>query len=361
MKIFNKLAISLTLFFFTLSAYAQDSLTVISWGGAYTKSQVEAYQKPFTAKTGVTFKNIDIGGKAPAGLRSQMQAGKVVWDLVDVIEGPSAALCDEGLVEEIDYDGILAKGVDGSMPTDDFVGGLNGCFIPTITYATLFAYNTESFKGKKAPQTIRDIFNLKDFPGRRGLEKRAATNLEWALIADGVAIKDVYKMLATEAGVNRAFKKLDTIKDSVVWWDAGAQPPQLLADGEVSIASSYNGRIFNAQVVEKQPFVIIWDGQAVELDGWVVPKGKLTPKVKEFLKFSTDSQRLADQAKWISYGPARKSSGPLVSTHAETGVDMAPHMPTAAANFKNPLVLNAEFWATYGESLNERFNAWIAK
>ncbi len=34
-------------------------------------------------------------------------------------------------------------------------------------------------------------------------------------------------------GVDRAFAKLDTIKDSVVWWEAGAQPPQLLADGEV--------------------------------------------------------------------------------------------------------------------------------
>ncbi len=82
----------------------------------------------------------------------------------------------------------------------------------------------------------------------------------------------------------------------MVWWEAGAQPPQLLADKEVTIASGYNGRFFNAQVTEKQPFTIIWDGQLFELDGWVVPKGKLNADMKAYLKFATDTQRLADQA-----------------------------------------------------------------
>ena len=81
-------------------------------------------------------------------------------------------------------------------------------------------------------------------------------NLEFALLADGVPSEQVYEVLSTQEGLDRAFRKLDTIKDQVVWWEAGAQAPQLLADGEVAMSTAYNGRIFNAQVLENQPFVI---------------------------------------------------------------------------------------------------------
>ena len=343
----------------TMTAYGAD-LNIVSWGGAYTDSQNQAYHLPWTKKTGTVINNIDQGSKAPAGILSQVKAGKVTWDLVDVLEADSNRLCEEGVVEKINYDRMLAPGVDGSKPTADFVGGLNGCFIPQIVYATLFAYNSEVFPGDKAPKTIKDVFDLKNFPGRRALEKIPGNNLEWALIADGVPISQVYSVLSTPNGVDRAFRKLDSIKDSVVWWEAGAQPPQLLADKEVVIASGYNGRFFNAQVNEKQPIVIMWDGQSVEIDGWVVPKGRLTKELRDYLYFATDSQRLADQARYISYGPARKSSGALVSTYAaNTLVKMAPHMPTAQENYFNPIVKNAEFWTENGETLTERFTAWL--
>lgn len=335
-------------------------LTIVSWGGAYTKSQDEAYHKPFTAKTGIAINNVDKGSAAPAGIRSQVEAGQVTWDVVDVVESDAALLCDEGMVEEIDYDTLLAKGVDGSLPSADFVSALNGCFIPSIIYSTLFAFNSDLF-GQKPPTSIADVFDLQKFPGKRGLEKAPYNNLEWALIADGVALADVYTVLSTPEGVDRAFNKLDTIKSSIIWWTAGAQPPQLLADKEVSVASGYNGRFFNAVVVEKQPIEILWPGQSVEFDGWVVPKGKLTDTVKDYLFFATDSQRLADQAQWISYGSARRSSTSLVANHAETGVDMAPHMPTTQEHMQSAFFKDAQFWTDNGESLTERFNAWLSK
>ncbi len=195
---------------------------------------------------------------------------------------------------------------DGTPASKDFLAGsLGECFVPSIVYSNIVAYNEEMFD--KAPTKIADVFDLKNFPGKRSLQKKPINNLEWALIADGVPASDVYDVLSTEEGVQRAFNKLDTIKDSVIWWEEGAQPPQLLADKEVAFASAYNGRIFNAAVNEKQPFEIIWDGQVFELDGWAVPKGKMD-KVKDYLRFATDPQRLADQAKYISYGPARNSS-----------------------------------------------------
>lgn len=345
----------------TVAAVAQDkSLTIVSWGGAYSESQLKAYHEPFTEKTGIEIKSVDQSANGLAGIRAQVEADNVTWDLVDMLEGPAMTACDEGIVEPIDHDAILAKAPDGSPPSADFIeGSLSECFIPEIVYATLFAYNTEVFPDD-GPSTIADVWDLEKYPGKRSLQKIAAGNLEWALVADGVAVEDVYDVLSTEEGLARAFAKLDEIKDHVVWWEEGAQPPQLLADKEVVIATGYNGRFFNAQVNENQPFALIWDGQLFELDGWVVPVGRLSDTLKEYLHFATDTQRLADQAKYISYGPARNSSAALVSTHAETGVDMKPHMPTSPENFKNPIKKDAQWWADNGDEMAERFNAWLA-
>ena len=339
-----------------------EELGVVSWGGAYTQSQLKAYHQPYMKENpNVKLNSEDYSGGL-AEVRAQTEAGNVTWDLVDVVMSDAITGCDEGLFDEIDHDAILAKGSDDSAPTADFIeGSLSDCFIPLIVYSTVFAYNTKAFPDNP-PASIADVFDLEKFPGKRGMQKVPTYNLEWALMADGVPVDQVYEVLSTEEGVDRAFKKLDTIKDQVVWWTAGAQPPQLLADGEVVIASAYNGRLFNAEVVEKQPIKTIWDGQALDLDGWAVPKGgKNKEAVYAFVKYSSDTPRLADQAKYISYGPARKSSAPMVGKHAELGIDMGPYMPTNPANMKDAFMTDFEFWADNKDSLNERFQAWLAK
>jgi len=345
-------------------AVAQDkSLTIVSWGGAYTDSQVRAYHEPYTEKTGVEIQNADKSAQALAGIRSQVEAGNVSWDLVDMLQADAQRACDEGLVMEIDHNEWFAPGPDGATPTEDFIDGtLGDCFVPSILYATMFAYNTEAFEGE-GPQTIEDVWDLEKFPGTRSLQKIPQKNLEWALIADGVEPENVYEVLATREGQDRAFAKLDEIKDSTIWWSEGAQPPQLLADEEAVIATAYNGRIFNAQINEDQPFKIMWDHQMFEVDGWVVPVGndEDLATIKDYLYFATDTQRLADQAKYIAYAPARESSVPLVGKHADSGVDMKPHMPTSPENFKTAVQFNTGFWADYGELLEERFNAWVAQ
>ncbi len=113
---------------------------------------------------------------------------------------------------------------------------------------------------------------------------------------------------------------------------------------------------------EDQPLEIVWDGQILDFDLFVVPKGAPNKDAAmKFIAFSTDTQRLADQASWISYGPARKSSGDLVGLYSDGKTEMAPHMPTAAKNLENALVNNFEFWVDMDAELNERFNAWLAQ
>ncbi|CAJ2376458.1 MAG: ABC transporter substrate-binding protein [Gammaproteobacteria bacterium] len=347
---------------FAGAAHAQTKLTIVSWGGAYTASQQKGYHEPYMrANPNIEIVNDDSGSGALAKLRAMQSTGKVTWDLVDMVAGDAIIACDEGIAVEIDHDKVLASAPDGTPASKDF-GDLivNDCYIPTIVYSTTFGYRTDLVK--KKPTKIADVFDLKKIPGKRALEKRPNNNLEWALLADGVKPNKVYKMLGTEKGVKRAFKKLDTIKDQVIWWEKGAQTPQLLADGEVVIGSTYNGRLFSVIEEEKQPVAMMWDWQMFDLDGWIVPKGgKNEAEVMKYLYFATDTQRLADQAKYISYGPARKSSAPLVGKHAELGIEMGPHMPTAPANAKHTLLVDFEFWANNQDDLTERFNAWLAR
>lgn len=343
------------------SAAQAENLTIVSWGGAYTVSQTEAYQKPFTAKTGIGINSEDYSG-GMAEVRAQVEAGNVTWDLVDVELSDAVRGCDEGILEQIDP-AILPAAPDGTPASKDFIDGAVGdCYVANIVWSTVYAYDKTKFAAGKGPKTMADFFDTAGFEGKRGMRKGPKPNIEFALIADGVKASDVYGIMDTPEGIDRAFAKLDTIKNNVLWWEAGAQPPQMLADGEVTMATAYNGRIFNAVVSEGKPFEIVWDGQIMDLDLWVIPKGsKHVKEALEFIAFSTDTQRLADQAQYISYGPARKSSSALIGKHKETGVDMLPHMPTVAANLDNAVLNDFAWWADHQDELNERFSAWLAK
>jgi len=342
----------------TGSAMAED-LNVVSWGGAYTKSQIEAYQNPWMAETGNHINSIDYDGNV-APIKAQVESGNVTWDVVDVELSDAVRLCDEGLLEVMPLD-ELPPAPDGTPAEDDFIKGtLHDCAVTTIIWTNIYAYDETQFPDNP-PKTVADFFDVENFPGKRGMRKTAKANLEMALMADGVPAAEVYDVLSTPEGVDRAFAMLDKIKDHVVWWEAGAQPPQMLADGEVAMTTAYNGRIFNAIAVEDKPFKIVWDGQVWDLDLWVIPKDAPHKDLAwEFVKYSTGTQRLADQAAWISYGPARMSSVPLIGKHAEAGIEMGPHMPTAPENFTNALQNDFLWWADHADEMNERFNAWLA-
>ena len=232
-------------------ANAADSITVVSWGGAYTKSQVEAYHKPWMAATGNTVVSEDYNGGL-SEVKAQVEAGNVKWNLMDVELSDAVRGCDEGLFETIDIKDF-PDGADGTAAVDDFLPGTyTDCAVANIVWSTIYAYDSSKVEGD-APSTIADFFDTAKFPGKRGLRKNPKANLEMALMADGVPAGEVYDVLDTEEGIERAFAKLDSIKGDVVWWEAGAQPPQLLADGEVTMTTAYNGRIFNACLLYTSP------------------------------------------------------------------------------------------------------------
>ncbi|MCB5198482.1 extracellular solute-binding protein [Loktanella sp. TSTF-M6] len=342
-----------------------NDMTIVSWGGAYQNSQLKAYVEPYiAANPDVTVVWDESSAEAVAKLRAMNEAGNVTWDLVDVEAADGIRLCDEGLVLEIDVEEVLAEGDDGTSAEDDFGDSLvSDCFIPQIVFSTTVGYRTDMV-GDTPPSDICAIFDLETYPGMRSLNRRPLANMEWALLCDGVAKDDIYDVLATDEGQAQAFAKLDTIKENVVWWTAGADTPQLLADGEVVMGSTYNGRLFSAIAEQDQPIGMLWDAQMLDYDGWVIPDGlsdERLARVMDFVRFATDTQRLADQAAYISYGPARASSAPLVGDHAELGIPMAEHMPTDPANATNVFVTQYAFWSDYRDDLDAKFQAWLAQ
>lgn len=335
-----------------LGAHAQ-SITVTSYGGAYGKSQIEVMHKPFATKSGIKVLSEDYNGGL-AEIRAQVKTGNVKWDVVDVELAEALRGCDEGLFEKIDAS-KLPKGDDGSDAKADFLPGMvNACAIANISYANVVAYD-KTKAGANAPGRLEDFFDLKKFPGKRGLKKEPGINMEWALLADGVAFDKVYDVLSTPAGVERAFKKLDSIKPSIVWWSAGAQPAQLLASGEVAMTSVYHGRIYDANTKDGKNFAILWDGQITVPDLFVVVKGSKNAKAAmDFVMFATGTKPLAEQTKYIPYAPARKSSLAQVEEKTRSWL---PGPAQKGRGFQT----NAAWWADHGDELNQKFAAWLAK
>ena len=345
----------------TVAFAASADVTVMSWGGAYGEAQTEAFVKPFIAATGKNAIMTDSDNPAPA-IKAMVEAGNVTVDVASVEYADGIRLCDEGVLEPIDA-AALPAAPDGTAAIDDFLAGaVTDCAVSTDIWANVYGYDTTKFPADAAPTTAADFFDLEKFPGKRGLRKGAKAVLEFALIGDGVPVGDVYATLATPEGVDRAFAKLDTIKSEVVWWEAGSQAPQLLADGEVVMTTAYNGRLFAAAMNEGKPFQIVWDGQIYENEMFVVPKGAPNlADAMEFIAFATSTEGLRASAQQISYGPARKSSMAEDILYKDGKTVMAPHLPTAPENMTNALLSSSDFWVDHDAELNERFQAWLAQ
>jgi putative spermidine/putrescine transport system substrate-binding protein len=328
---------------FALPALAQQ-ITVVNFGGANANAQKKAYYEPFE-KTGTKVVAVEYNGEQ-AKIKAMVETKKVTWDVVEVESPDVARGCDEGLFEKLDYAKIGSK-------ADFLPAAVTECGIGVFVWSTVMAYNAD--KLKTGPTTWAEFWDTKKIPGKRGLRKGARYNLEFALMADGVKPADVYKVLATKEGAERAFKKLTELKPSIQWWEAGAQPPQFLVAGDVVLSTVYNGRI-DAANREGKNLKITWTGGIYDLDYWVIPKG--TPNkdaALKFIAFASTPDAQAEYAKNIAYGPTNTKA------LAKLDAKVLGNLPTSPANAKDALQFNLKFWADQGEELEKRFASWATQ
>jgi putative spermidine/putrescine transport system substrate-binding protein len=343
---------ALTLSLFAFETAARDELNVVSWDGAYVKSQILGFIRPYEDETGARVNVIQYTGGIEE-IRRQVRAWNVKWDVVDLELFDAIRACEEGLLEPIDPESLPAA-PDGTPASEDFINvSLMPCGVGNVVGSTVVSYDRERFE--KGPETLEDFFDLKQFPGRRGLRRSPQGNLEWALVADGVPRGNVYEVLSTEAGVDRAFTVLNRIKPYIEWWEEGEEAIRLLETGQVVMSSVYSGRVDDA-VQRGEPLEIVWDHQVWFYDVWGIPRhGRNTEQALDFLKYATSTESLAAQARYIPYGPVRQSSLALLEP------ELRKRLPTSEQNLQTAIELNARWWSENLDRIAPRFERWAER
>ena len=327
------------------AAKARD-LTVVSWGGNYQDAQKKIYFEPFSKLIGKPVLDESWDGGVGV-LTAKVKAGSPNWDAVQVEAEELALGCADGLYEKLDWAALGGK--SAFLPA-----AVSPCGVGAIVWSTGLSYDAD--KLKTAPISWADFWDVTKFPGKRGLRRGPKYALEFALLADGVPAAKLYDTLRTPAGVDRAFAKLDALRPNLVWWDAGAQPLQLLSSGDVVMTAAYNGRISAIDKTDGKHFKMVWPGSIYAVDSWVVLKGSANKaEAMDFIAFASKSDNQVKLPQYIAYGLPNKDAATMVPA------DMQGDLPTASANLADAIPLDVDFWVDNSEALTKRFNAWLAK
>lgn len=326
-------------------AYAED-ITFVSQGGAYQEAQSKAILEPAAKKLGLTLKQ-DSSPKAYPIIKTQVESGKVTWDVVDLPTGDCIRGESEGLFEKLDLALIPNAAQLPAALKDDYSVGY-------ISYSTVLAYRTDAFKGKDVPKTWADFWDTKKYPGQRSLRNLPRPTLEIALMADGVPADKLYPL-----DVERAFKKLEQIKpDIATWWTSGGQSAQLISDGEVDMIQAWNGRITAVQAAGA-PVAFDYNQGVLETNSLCVLKG--SPHKVAAMKFVNE----AIDAKLQAALPMIIDYGPLNPEAFKTGVipaDRESKLPSSPDNISRQALLSAQWWASEaGVKAEERWLSFVQK
>lgn len=361
MKLSNRIFSISFLFLLTVQAYAQDSrtLTVSSWGGAYEEAQSEAYFQPFVSFNGIII-NLEPYSGGVASLKPSEENGSVLFDVIDMTESDAKEACDLGLLTRFDH-AMVAPSAENEDAEDDFIeDSLFECGVAHLEYATVIGYNDRAFKDEK-PSSVHDIFDIERFPGKRALRREPKGILEWALLSYGVPVNQVYDLLSTERGLRLVSRRLNQIRDHIVWWDSGDEPIKMLESGEVVMAVGFNGRFFDAIVNQNLPLSIIYEGPLLEFGVWGVSKfSKQQENAKKFINYATSTKRMAVFSSLIPYSPTRQSAWSRIGLHQGSNISMIKHMPNEQGGYRNEIRIDSDWYAQTRSIRQHWFDRWLA-
>ena len=135
------LAVAATASFVGL-ARAEETVTFVGWGGNGQDQMGVHWCEPFTAKTGI--KCIHDGPTDYGKIQAMVEAGNVVWDVVDVEVAFAHQAGAKGLLEPLDYSIIDASRVDPAFVFEYGIG--------SMTWSWVIAYNKEEASGLVPPE-----------------------------------------------------------------------------------------------------------------------------------------------------------------------------------------------------------------
>lgn len=324
-------------------AYAQEKrfpgqmLVYVSWGGVYQDAQKAAYCAPFAIQSGARV--IQDGPMSEAKVRTMVAAGNPEWNVCDVTDTFLFNGAAHGLFEKIDYSIVQKSKVPAIYATEY---GIGNC-----VWSYNVCYSTHAFANGKGPKTWADLFDTKRFPGKRMFRNRVYGTLEIALLADGVAPEKLYPL-----DVERALRKLQSIRDDITWWNTPSQAQQLIVDGAVTCGVIQNGRAYDA-VKKGAPLAIEWAQNLQSVDYLVVLKG--SRNIEAAMHLLNRSIQEDAQAKFVAatgYAP--------VNLNALTHIDasMQPWLPTQKQNAERGVLINGRWWQDKLDALSTRWDKW---
>ncbi len=330
------------------SALAADkTVTIASWGGSYQEAQSKALFEPAEANTGIVVKQETYGGMSD--VRLQVSTGQVTLDIVASGSGSAARAGAEGLLEELDYSVIDVSTFYPTLKSTYCVGG--------DVFSTVYAWNTDTY-GEDGPQSWADFWDVEKFPGKRAYRGKVAGALEPALMADGVPPEEVYEVLASEDGIERALDKIRELRPHIdVFWSSGAQHAQLMKDGEVDMTTGWNGRFDNA-AKDGAKVAYSFNQALLDYDCFAIPKGAPNKDVAmAFLAEISKPEYQDDLPKYITYGPTNKAA-------YETGeitAEVAAMLPSSPDNAALQLPVSLEWYAEWETIAAEMYQEMLTE
>lgn len=322
------------------------TLTVTMWGGGAQTAHVDSYFTPWAEDVGATIKQDSPTDYAK--VKTQVESGKVSWGIIEAEPNFTETACDSDQLEKLP-DAVK----DAASEADVDEEQINDCAVPNLQYTFSIAYNTDEFSEGDHPENWEEFFDTDKYPGKRGFWKYATGGaFEAALLADGVKPEDLYPL-----DLDRAFDKLETIKDDIIWYDTGDEQVQLVSSGEAPLVQAWNGRIVQA-AEEGQPVANEYNENFISYDQVAVPKGYDNADLAfEWMEwFLENPEAQADDSVASHYGPASPKAIDLVPEDKRD--DLAGN-PTV--NDQSAATIDYAYYAEHYDDITERLNNWIAK
>ena len=328
-----------------LASAADDTVMFASWGGSFQDALRSAMLEPAAKALNITVKEDTTNGIQD--VRAQITAGAVAWDVTEQDLPSCETLSREGALEPIDYSVVDTTGIPKELIHENYIGFIN--------FTKVIAYRKDVF-GDNGPSNWAEFWDLEKFPGKRSMHGKVNYNLEAALMADGVPMKDIYTVLATDEGKTRAWAKLAKIAPEVtVWYRGGSQSAQLLRDGEVDVIHMGHNRV-ESVIKSGIDVAYAFDGGTMDVDCLLVPKG--APNKANAMKLINELLNAKAQARLAVTMPL----GPVNAGAFDTGIiseEMAAKVNTHPSNYNKQLLVDPKFYIGQLGELTEAFDTLI--
>lgn len=174
------------------------------------------------------------------------------------------------------------------------------------------------------------LWDVARYPGQRAFFQGPRLTLELALLADGVPPCKIYRQLSTQAGIDRAFRKLNQLRPYIIWWRSPSEAFHILQEQTVLMGIAPSAIILSPQTRNTlaRPYQAQMDNILYSPATWGIPATLPAGKTSE--------------------------TRTLLLTNPPRLADIPAHLPTES------LEISDSFWATHAIFLSERFDAWLA-